>query len=675
MIQKLSVFFLALLTSAIVYANIASSYTLSKSPIQTMQQLRAEGQLETSIEVGKNYLKTYPNDSDALFLIGSIYLQQNNIKNAEFYLQKAVNSPRHDVQAEVSLFNLYLIKQELDKANQLLSQLKKNKSPNISIRLLQKNYESAKQKNDATQFTNYVSTVPPLVFPPLNVLPTMQNLRKKGQLNTSIQLGQNYLKTYPNDADVLFLIGSMYLQQNNSQQAEIYLKKAASFPHHDPTIEVSLFNLYLAKHDFNKAQELLKKLNHNPPKDIDIHKLQFNYQTTQFQQQLRILNTLIQQKQYKTAKQLAIKLIHQNPENIAFQKALGEIYLETQQYEKANRLYTKILAKTPDDKGSLTALVNLHLVQKNDRKALVLVNKALLFYPEDIELQTLKGRVFQSRHQLAVAAHHYQKILSDSPSAIHAQTQLNEIEKLNPHLLYGLNETGIYNETDYISDLKQLWQYSTAIYNRDTEWGAYSLSINNTTRFNTTANQGMINLYPIFNQDLYFRLTAAYANEPLLFPQYTAGGEAFFFGWPAELSAGYDYNYILPNLDYVRYTLSISKEIKDYWVSFRPYFFKTHDGKSSVLYTGTMYHYLGFKDTYFKLLAGSGTSPDLANLLTTNFIVIHNNFITATLQFPIYQHALLMTVGADFQHWIFDNLHRKRNISGGIIGLNYRFDA
>lgn len=190
-----------------------------------------------------------------------------------------------------------------------------------------------------------------------------------------------------------------------------------------------------------------------------------------------------------------------------------------------------------------------------------------------------------------------------------------------------------------------------------------------------TASQGLLNVFPVVNKNFYFRLTGAYANQPTLFPTYTLGGEGFYAGLPVELSAGYDFYKILPNIAYARYTGSVSKEIGDYMFSFRPYFYRPLHGKNSILYTATLFRYLGHKDTYLKLMLGSGTSPNLANLLTTDFLVIGNNYATFTAQFPIFNHRLLLSIGGDYQRWVFHPSNRIRNITGGIIGINYRFEA
>jgi len=116
----------------------------------------------------------------------------------------------------------------------------------------------------------------------------------------------------------------------------------------------------------------------------------------------------------------------------------------------------------------------------------------------------------------------------------------------------------------------------------------------------------------------------------------------------------------------------VSKEWNDFLFSFRPNYYVPLHGPTSILYTGTVIRYFGPKDTFLRVTAGSGYSPNLANLTTVDFITVNNNFVTATIQFPVITHKLLMFIGGDYQHWVFSNNGQIWDISGGIVGLNYR---
>jgi YaiO family outer membrane protein len=325
-------------------------------------------------------------------------------------------------------------------------------------------------------------------------------------------------------------------------------------------------------------------------------------------------------------------------------------------------------------KQVLLKKIDSELTLKNTHAAQLLLNQALKSYPNDPDVLAKQAKYFFTLRQYARAGDLSKQILEKTPKHPDATSIKSDIYEINPHLLHGLNAVGVNSEIDYVSDLKSIWQYTTLNYNRDMTWGVASLSLNNTSRFGETGNQGAIALYPIVNNQLYFRVNAAYANKPVLFPTYSGGGEVYYSGFkPAELSIGASHYSIVRNIAFSQFTGSISKEIGPYWIGFRPNYYLPARGRKSALYTGTLIRYFGPLDTYAKVTVGSGTTPDLANLTTVDFIVIKNTFVVGVIQIPLLDHRLLLSLGGDYQHWVFPS-GKVRNISGGIIGLAYRFE-
>jgi len=121
--------------------------------------------------------------------------------------------------------------------------------------------------------------------------------------------------------------------------------------------------------------------------------------------------------------------------------------------------------------------------------------------------------------------------------------------------------------------------------------------------------------------------------------------------------------------------VSVSKEFKDFWLSFRPNFYRPLHGSNTLLYTLTLIRTFDSNDTFIRVMGGSGTSPDLANLKTVDFLHVRNNFVTGSVQFPLMNHQLLVQIGGDYQRWVFPQLNnRVRIISGMQLGLSYRFE-
>lgn len=515
---------------------------------------------------------------------------------------------------------------------------------------------------------------PSKLMPVLNVFQTMQSLRSKGKLDLAIELGEKHIKNYSQDSDVLLLLGLIFYQQQKFSKASIYLNHVLKISPNYLDAKLGLINVALAQHDIKQAEIWLSSARKQAPENVDVKKIQEKLRTMVYQNKIAVIDGYIAEKNFLQARKLVLQLIMSNLHDVNIRLKLGNIYVLSKDYTQARQTFEYLLRLNDHNKQAYIGLIHVDQMSGHDRRAMSIAEQALLLFPGDPDIQVEQAKIYAMQHKYAKAADLNKKIMHVYPKNSAAATQLKEIKSINPHFLYGMDEVGFNTQVDSISDLKNDWEYSTVYYNRDTSWGSFSLNLNNADRFGTNANQGLLSVSPVINKNLYFRLTGAYANEPVLFPTYLSGVEGYFSGMPVELSAGYTYASILPDISYFQYTGSISKEWKDYWLSFRPNFYVPKRGKNSILYTGTLIRYLGFKDIYARVTVGSGTSPDLANLTTTDFIVIKNNFITVNIQFSVISHSVLLTLGGEYQHWVFPT-NRVRRIAGGNIGLNYRFEG
>lgn len=526
----------------------------------------------------------------------------------------------------------------------------------------------------ASDASTILPSIPKAISPPPTPLQQLKTLRALNQLDKAITLGKNHLKAYPKDVDVMLILGLIFYQKKEFTEASHYLNRVLELSPNYLDAKIALINLALAQKQFEKAAALIKQAAKQAPNDPQMAPLKKRLKEMQQQDKIIKLEMAYKQGNYNQATTMAIQYLTTYPYDETMRVRLGQIYLAQKKYREAKIELQKVIAQNPRNKDAYLALIDIELAAEHNARARALIAKGLKRFPNDPDFLGRRAILYFSQHMYGRAADLNKKIIAQYPKDSAAKERLKEIAQLNPHYLYGLNEVGANSEVDYISDLHQVWQYSTLYFNHDAPWGLASFNLNNTTRFGVTASQGAFHFFPVVNNHLYFRVTGAYANEPLLFPTYVAGGEGYVATKPAEFSLGGNYSHILPNIAFTQYTGSISKEWGNYWIGFRPNHYVPQHGKQSTLYTGTLIRYFGPKDTYLKFMLGSGTTPDLANLTTVDFIVIKNNFVTLSTQFPIINHALLLSIGGDYQHWVFPS-SRVRNISGIIIGLNYRFEG
>lgn len=670
------IFFLFFLgNDAYSYNDNTVNYT---SKFEHIQTLKNKGELDKAISIGKLYLAKYPKDADVLLLMGLIYYQKKDFIQSEIYLKQALKLSPNYLDVKLALINLYIAQRNFMQADRVVSSLQDQELKDKRVIVTLSRLKVARVKIEYEEVK--ISYLPVIHMPKsksqyVYLLKKMQKLRLSGNIQEALAIGESHLQKYPMDVDVLLIMGLIYYQEKNFALAKDYLNKALEITPNYLDVKLALIRVAIAEKKFILAESLLKSLKIDYPKDKGVLKVQRFLSKAIYQNQIDKLHEYYGKKKFFKAKRLALQILAQNPDDEEVRLQLANIYLILKDYQQARREILFILGKNTYDKNARLALIKVELAAGNDRYAMSILDKSLELFPNDADFLMKRAEIYAMQHKYAMAAHVDKQVLSLDIEKQSAWDQLNQIGKLNPHYLYGLNEAGVLSEYDNISDLKNNWEYSNFYYTRNNRYGSLYLGLNNADRFGINGNQAYISLLPVINKDFYVQLATAYAHQPVLFPTYYFNAEGFFAGLPVELSAGYSFSYIIPDISYSLYTLSVSKEIGDYWISFRPNFYRPLFGKTSLLYTLSLVRYHGSKDVYSRVTLGSGTSPNLADLLTVNFLVIKNNFISYFIQFPIWEHKLLLTVGGDYQHWLFTESGQIREISGGILGLNYRFEG
>lgn len=392
----------------------------------------------------------------------------------------------------------------------------------------------------------------------------------------------------------------------------------------------------------------------------------------------KIINAYFQKGQIDYAKKLSLEYLKLYPDDPDVQLVLGQVFLKERNFKGANAEFEWILVRYPNYSDARIFLADVAVAQGDSWLAIQIINKGLMLYPNDSYLLNKKAQLFFDRGQYPEAAAWAKRAIRKDPNNSNGVDAANEIldnvKEITPYYTYGLNEIGFYTENDHVYDLQSTWDYSTLYYSHDTSLGRIAIADNYANRNGTGASQGELDFSPIINKYIYFDLMGAYAQQPLLFPDYVYGGEGHF-SIPKflDLSFGATYSSIV-NTYFTRYTTSLSKYVGNYWFSFQPFYFDPKSGPTSILYTVTGKRYFSTVDHSIAVTLGSGRSPDLAELESVDFFTIRNDFIFATYEFPIINHHLVVDIGGDYQRWVFpppSNLVRK--FAGVTGGLKFRF--
>ena len=346
---------------------------------------------------------------------------------------------------------------------------------------------------------------------------------------------------------------------------------------------------------------------------------------------------------------------------------LGKIYFDQHEDEKAKKVLSNVLDYTPGYVDASLILANVELTSNNPQKALDIINRGLIFNPSDMNLLSKKISILS---RLEVKKMPQKVNIKIHTAKSNPSLSLPKPEKKSP---VTFNEIGTLQQQYYISDRKTVWDYSTLYYGRETPVGRMYGKINYANRLGYQAVQGEFEAYPKITKTIYLDLDFAFANEPHLFPDETYGAAVY-----AALDKGFDgsigakYNQVDRHHRFNMYTAMLAKELGSNRIMFRPYYFSPNAGDNSTLYTVDFRHMLNDPYYYVGILIGLGSSPDLANLTTVDFLVLQNKIISPYLNLPFLNDTLILNINLLYQNQVFPG-GKVRDWSGAALNLVWKY--
>lgn len=357
----------------------------------------------------------------------------------------------------------------------------------------------------------------------------------------------------------------------------------------------------------------------------------------------------------------------------------GLSYQQLHQCDKANEVFKNILKTNPTYKEARIGLINCSFRSNNYSQAIEVTEKGLLIEPDNVELLYLKAKTLTLQHKKSEAVKVLKDVLKKQTDYAPAQTLLKNLqkkedkksneaikktEKIAKHQFYPTEATpqktyidvnkqkipnatseanktkpsyvaGIFTDSMVVNNPKQVWNLSNLYAYRLTRYGSFGASVNFASRYNLNAAQLELNAIPKINKRLSLDLGYAHANKPELFANNLERAELYaYLPHGVEGSFGGSHrqisHFILNTL-----TGSMGKYINSYYIYFRPIYFSPGSGPTSTFYKFGIRRYGDPDGQYIGLVFGDGTSPDLTNLLTVDFIKVKNRYFLFEGQQPL----------------------------------------
>lgn len=616
---------------------------------QRIQELRNAGHLQEAKEDAETYLQEYPNDVDVMLLLGLMYLQENNPEQAEPYLKRVLSEVPTYMDARVGLVRIRLMQKKYGQALHLIKEGLQQQPEQRELL----HYQLLINRSEFTlpQIAAVTSLRNQKPAESIDILKEIKELRAQGKIKEAEEKARSFLAKQQ-DVDVTLMLGLLEMQQQHFKDAAIHLEQVLQKVPTYLDARVALIKIKLLAKEYPQAKKLLADGFHLSAQNSQLLKLASDLQSLEKQSTQKLQRRV-------------------QPEDPILQTA--NQLLAQKKYAAAQSFLQQTVAAQPHNSHYRLLLAEAYFKQYNDLEALLLVKQSLHEFPTDLPLYLKKGEINYTMRAYAAAAKAYQTALQLDANNKPAKGGLEEVKAISPFFTYGLNEVGLSSDNTYVQDLHSVWDYSTLYYNRDGDFGHVAVKLNFASRLQQEARQYELDVSPRVNRDIYFDFSAAYSSNPALFPNFLASGEGYINLYDiVEVSGGSKFAKIASTY-LTTYTGSLNFYPFNFWLSFRPYYFVPKDISSrSILYSLRIRRYFATIDHYLSFGVGAGRSPDLADLLTVNFLVIRNNFINAGYTFPIINHHIVIDLSAGYQRWQYPS-QLIRRLYDGSIGFRYRF--
>ncbi|MCP3852178.1 MAG: PEP-CTERM system TPR-repeat protein PrsT [Gammaproteobacteria bacterium] len=343
--------------SLVVSGIIFSSSITANNYIEDAQQYFDKGEYKSAIIQLKNQLKKNPGDANARYLLGITYLKTGDIKQAEKEINRAYKLTPDNDEVKLSYAQLLLLQKKYKKIHEVLKN-KLTTSDNENKRQLYQAYaylgenQLADAKQIFSELSNSQKSAP--VFIGLAKIAFLEKENKKAG-----QWLEQALQTEPDNIIALQTKVILLLADKNYKEALSIYNKIITLQPDNLTFYLKRASIYFRLKEFNNAEKdvmsVLKQRKNNPTA---------NYLLAQIK---------LQEKKYKESQVAAQNVLNVLPRHYNSMLLLGFANYGLGNYNQADKFLTQYLSSNPDNIAVQNLLANVYLAQKNGEQALLIL--------------------------------------------------------------------------------------------------------------------------------------------------------------------------------------------------------------------------------------------------------------------------------------------------------------
>jgi len=369
-------------------------------------KLKNADKFDSSFEMFRHCLEIDSTSSVALFELSSYYIQMNRPEKAVSMMKKAVayspGNQEYRSNLAALLFNLSMFGEAAEEY-EILVEAFPNK-PEL-------NYYLAESYSRMGEIGKAIDTYDALE----NVMGMNEALSmQKFQLYMTLEQQGNAFgeliklaDKFPLEARYPIIIGDLYLQQNNNEQALKYFDKAREINPESPYYPVSMANYYEKTGQSDSAKLLINTALINEGLDVDT-KLgilaRYIVQLQRSRQDIDGVNVL-----FKT-------LIEQHPDELRLKLAYGELLATQGKFEEARFQYKLVTEIEPENISAWQQLLRLSLQAEDMDEVIRVCKRCLEIFPEATEFHFYMGIAHYQKKEYQTAIDTYKAAIPLIPA-------------------------------------------------------------------------------------------------------------------------------------------------------------------------------------------------------------------------------------------------------------------
>ncbi|MDP1879744.1 MAG: tetratricopeptide repeat protein [Parachlamydiaceae bacterium] len=333
----------------------------------------------------------------AKFELAKILSHKQKTKNEALELLLIVlNEKPNDNLAWFEVSRIFIDQENLIDAETILSQLVYQKPVTFQINNLKETPSNQFKKNipqSIVEKENFIDDEEAR-FELARVLSRLK------QFDEALELYHYLLEKKPEDIQLLLEIGRLYTQKKQYHPALHYLYFAIEFTPNDPELLVAAAHAELGLEHAKESLTLLEKA------------LTLSDKKESIWMDLASVYMLIGS--FYKAEFIYKSGLCKQPDSKALTLQLAWTYVSAQRYEEAEEIYKKLLLKNPYDVEILQALIILKMIEKDFNAALDLIDRALEVKSEEESVILLKGEALYKSENYVQALDQYNRINENS---------------------------------------------------------------------------------------------------------------------------------------------------------------------------------------------------------------------------------------------------------------------